>query len=166
MKPIGRIIAMTAFLALLAAAGSASAQYNLLTGMLSGQREWISAGIVEGRLTLRWTRMMHMSTSTNTGNTIKETFQVRPENGRPRLTYERASPEETFKVDLSSDAATITRIPAGNSKVEPVEFRQQPVQDISLAFGAGAERREYRAADLWHMLIVCPKECGERLIPL
>lgn len=168
MKSFGRIVAAAVFLAVFIAAGSAHAQYNLLTNMLSGQREWLTVGVVEGRITLRCTRMVHMNTASNISNTTKESFQLRPENGQPRLNYERSAPDETFKVDISGagDNVKIDRIPAANSKVEPLEFRQLPGQDVTLAFGAGAERREYRAADLWHMLVVCPKECRERLVPL
>ncbi|MBN1396184.1 MAG: hypothetical protein JW959_14270 [Pirellulales bacterium] len=161
--------ALAATLFGLLAIGAAEAQDTLLSRMVHSQRGRLRLVVLNGRICLKWTRLIQISSTSGGSNNTKESFQITNQNGRLNLSYSKSSDDELVNVVVSglNDAVSINRRPRGKSNVVPVEYRQDPRNDlILLSVGEGADRQTYRAKDLWQLLLVRREECETHLYPL
>lgn len=138
-------------------------------GLLSQiiQNNWLRYRIVGGRIMVDGVRLGNIQ-HTLDGKGVKESFSISNENGQPSLKYERAGEEEQLTIEAAAagDRLLIRRTPRGKSPAMAVEFSQAVNEKTTLTLGAGPERQVFRVQGIWHLLIACPKECRELLLPL
>jgi hypothetical protein len=97
----------------------------------------------------------------------KEVLRIGNEQGHSTVQYERTTPNEQFLLNVggSGGKVSICRTPQGKSKFTAVDFRQN-ADATTLSLGVGDHRKVLRAANLWQLAILWPKECQEDLFPL
>ncbi len=149
----------------LLAVGEARAQETLLSKTMRSRSKYMRFAVVDGRVWLKWTRLIQVSSSSSSGS-VKESFRVRRQNGRLHLNYERTAQDELLKVSVSGDGVSISRAPRGQSAIVPVEYHQDPREKITFSIGDGDRKQTFSADGLWQLLIIRRKECEEHLLPL
>ncbi len=151
----------------LLAVGEARAQESLLSKTMRSRSKYMRFAVVDGRVRLKWTRLAQVSLNSS-GDSVKESFRTRNQNGRLHLTYERTAKDESLKVSVSGDGdvVSISRAPRGQSAIVPLEYRQNPREKITFSIGDGPRKQTFSANELWLLLIIRQKECGKHLLPL
>jgi hypothetical protein len=101
-------------------------------------------------------------TSTSSDGTNKEQITFRGGGGvgnTGSIAYERTTPQEEFKIEVTSDGALrFSRTPKGSSTMTPIQFSQGSGDPLSLTVGAADKQQVYRAPTLWHLLMEHPEE--------
>ena len=122
--------------------------------------------IFSGRVTMHGVRFGSYSTSTSAGGRI-ERLTLSINDNEPVMSYESTSSTERLSIEASArDRLLIRRLPRGSSDLVPVEFEQTGRDPVRLTMGSKGHQQIYRAASLWHLLIVEREVCRESLIPL
>jgi hypothetical protein len=123
--------------------------------------------IVDGRVVFASRNIGNFQSQNSYGDGRKESINLASENGRPRLQYERTTRNEQLVVNASSgNTLSISRTPRGTASFTAVEFKQISNEKVTLIVGTGDRRQVFRAADLWRLAILQPKECRDNLFPL
>lgn len=123
--------------------------------------------IIDGRLTVSCRSLTPFQIPAPFTVGRKEVLRVGNEQGRSTVQYERTTPNEQLVMNIggSGGRVSIRRTPQGKSKFTAVDFRQSP-GETTLSLGSGDHRKVLRAANLWQLAILWPKECREELFPL
>lgn len=126
------------------------------------------ASVVGGRIQLVSPRSNGTSSYSSSGNDFSERLTFgRNMTGLPTVDYTRSDSQRDFAVRVSNGVeARIRLVPKDNSKVTAMEFVQSAGRPIEFTIGAGQESRTYRAAGLWHFMLLHPPEVSARLLPL
>jgi hypothetical protein len=126
---------------------------------------WIRFELSSGRVVLKAVRQIGTLPGRMSG-TRQERLTIGRAVADATIDYDLTTLEEQISIRFSSASRMeIRRVPRGNSKITPVEFDQPATGLVRLKVGA-KDVREYRAADLWHLVLAEPDECRQSLLPL
>jgi hypothetical protein len=132
----------------------------------ASRNKWLQFQIVSGRITLSSTRFGNISTSSSSSGR-SEKLTIRFNNAQHSASYERSTSQEQLFVEVTSGTRiSIRRSGKDDTAIVPVQFTQVPGEPTSLALGPEGQKKVYRAATLWHLLITQPDQCRQHLIPL
>jgi hypothetical protein len=147
-----------------AAAAQPPGDVPLLRQYCENRQGFLRFKMVDGRVVLgsRWNSGGIQNT--RSAGERKETISLRRDAGQPRLSYQRTNAQEQLSISVG-DTVSICREPRGKSSLVRMEF-QQSAEGVRLTLDAGERRRDYRAADLWRLLIAQPGECRRHLLPV
>jgi hypothetical protein len=128
----------------------------------------IQFALNSGRIAVTGSRTYNFSHAGPMINQRGERLSVRVASNEPVVAYELATPTYRFLLDVAAgNRVQLRRAPKGErSEVVPVEFTQAPNEPITLKVGLKENERVYRAASIWHLLIVEPAAAREHLVPL
>ena len=128
---------------------------------------WLRFNVVAGRARVSWSDLERLNKPFVEGDSTEQ-FNLDAVAGSPALQYERSTPAEVFSLTLVGNHE-IHLVRSGRndgSAIVPVRFTQLPGEPVVLTVGRDGARREYKAVNLWRLLIERPRECREHLLPL
>lgn len=143
----------------------------VVTQMLNNVRAqgWIQFRMASGRIACTGSPQVNFS---NTAGPLfggrRERLTIHSNGATPTIAYEMTDATSQFLLDTSAgNRFQIRRIPKSDrSDAVGVEFRQVPGEPILLKVGAKGQERSYRAESIWHLFLLEPAVCRERLAPL
>lgn len=139
-------------------------------GHLISRTPWTRLEIVLGRLRLTHCRIGQESTvSANLpekGITESLAFSAKTADSS-RLRYQYADGEQMLRVDFEQAASVaLDRVPASESKLATVRFRQPLRGPITFVVEEGQRTREFAADGLWQLMLAEPEVCRQHLTPI
>jgi hypothetical protein len=156
-------------LAALAPWGAPAAEESLVTPMLNSVRAqgFIQFGVASGRIVVTGSPGVNFNRPGPPKAERREQLSVRVTGTVPVVTYKVSGATQQFLLDATGNRLQLRRLPKENrSEPVPVEFRQAPGELVSLKVGPKGQERTYRAQTIWHLFLLEPAVCQERLAPL
>jgi hypothetical protein len=157
-------------LVLLVRSDVSGAEAALDARMLNSMRAQgtIQFGLSSGRIVTAVAPGVNRNDTGTTLGVRRERLTVRGAGAVPTISYEMSNAAEQLTLSVSGrNRFQIRRCPKGD-RAEPVavEFHQAPLEPLTLTVGAKDRQRTYRATSIWHLFLLEPKVCGDRLAPL
>lgn len=149
--------------------GASAADETLVTPMLNNVRAqgWIQFGVTSGRIVVTGSPGVNFSHAGPAASERREQLSVRVAGAVPVVAYKVSGATQQLLLDATGNRLQIRRLPKGDrSEPVAVEFRQAPGEPVSLTVGSKEHERTYRAQTIWHLFLLEPAVCHERLAPL
>lgn len=127
---------------------------------------WLRTNIVSGRIVVGTSRSGATGAKSDSQGR-RERLDIRcAAGGYPVVHYEMSNSDEELWLDISGGTEIrVRRIPSKDSPLEPIEFVQSADEPLLLIVGTDDRSVTYRAPSVWHLTVVHPQICRERLIP-
>lgn len=127
---------------------------------------WLRTNIVSGRIAVASSRS-GVTGARSGAEGRRERLDIQCSvGGYPVVHYEMSNSDEELSLDISGGTEIrVRRVPSKDSALEPIEFVQSADEPLLLIVGTGRRSVTYRAPSVWHLTVMHPQLCRERLIP-
>ena len=127
---------------------------------------WLRTNIVSGRIAVGSSRSGATAAKSDSEGRRERLDIQCSTGGYPVVHYEMSNSDEELWLDISGGTEIrVRRVPSKDSALEPIEFVQSADEPLLLIVGTGRRSVTYRAPSVWHLTVVHPQLCRERLIP-